>query len=240
MSEELPPLPSDIRDLIARDSRHDALPDETRRRLYRNVGAAILAGSATAVAVSATAKGAGVLGALFTRKGAVAVMAFAIGGAAGAGGYAVADKLGSAPASVPVCPSIVATSAPTTPATHTPVFVPEPSPTPSVSVSASASIPPPPPPSASAPKSELEAEKALIDRARNAFLHGNAGNALDAVNEHQKRFPSGVLSEEREFHAIRALHQLGQNDAANKRFEGFRARYPKSLYTESLEKLLGK
>lgn len=238
MSEELPPLPSDIRDLIAQDRHADSMPDETRRRLYKNVGAAILAGSAATVAVSAAAKGSGVLAGFFSRKGAVAAMAFALGGAAGAGGYAAAEKLTSKPAVAPVCPSTTVTSpAPTAPPAPPPVIVPEPQPTASTSVSASA---PPAPPSVSAAKSDLDAEKALIDRARNAFLHGNAQNALDAVNEHHKRFPAGVLSEEREFHAIRALHQLGQGDAAEKRFDAFRARYPKSLYTESLQKLLGK
>ncbi len=238
MSDELPPLPSDIRDLIARDRRDEIMPEDARRRLLRNVGAAVLAGGAATVAV----KGGLLTGvyAFFTRKGAIAAMAFTLGGAAGASGYAVAQKMSPVAPSAPTCPSVAA-SPPPPPRDAPKPLAPPVEPMPSVSASAPSVVAsPPPPPSVSSTKSDLESEKTLIETAQSALLHGNAQKALDATLEHKKRFPAGQLGEEREFHAIRALHLLGRADEANARFDAFRARYPKSLYTEPLNKVLGK
>ena len=76
MSDQLPPLPSDIRDLISKDRHSDTLDDERRQRLARNVGAAILAGGAVGVAMSAGAKS-GLLGASRTEIGTTPWMATA-------------------------------------------------------------------------------------------------------------------------------------------------------------------
>lgn len=240
MSDELPPLPSDIHDLIAADRRADTLDDERRRRIARNVGAAIVAGGAVTIAVSATAKG-GLLGAIsafFSRKGAIAVTAFAIGGATGAGGYAVSSKMASPPRPAAICPS-VSVDPPSKPA-PLPTWTPAPIVSVSASASASASAAPsvaPPAPSAST--SELAAEKDPIETARSALLHGNPGNALAACAEHEKRFPKGKLVEEREYIAIASLVRLGRDAEARTRFASFKTRFPQSFYTASLEKELG-
>jgi hypothetical protein len=243
MSDELPPLPSDIRDLISADRHGDTLEDERRRRIARNVGAAVLAGGAVGVAMSATTKGGlvGAISAFFSRKGAIAVTAFALGGATGAGGLAVASKMAQADKPALVCPSVAVESpkpapvipvAPTTPASAAP----------SPSASASASAAPStvvPAPSVSA-TSEFAAEKEQIETARSALLHGNPQNALTACGEHEKRFPKGKLVEEREYIAIASLIRLGHDAEARTRFDSFKKRFPQSFYAASLEKELGK
>lgn len=247
MSDQLPPLPSDIQDLIRSDRHSDVLDEERRLRIARNVGAAVIAGGAVGVAVSVGAKS-GVLGAVaafFSRKGAIALTAFTIGGATGAGGYAVSTRLARSEKVAPVCPSVVAETprpAPVIPVT--PVTPVAPAPVASVSASATASVSAAPSAIAPAPsvsaQGELAAEKDQIDTARSALLHGNAQNALAACSDHEKRFPKGKLVEEREYIAIASLIRLGREPEARARFESFKKRFPQSFYAQSLEKELEK
>ncbi|MBI2389452.1 MAG: hypothetical protein HYV09_07630 [Deltaproteobacteria bacterium] len=244
MSDELPPLPSDIRDLVAADRRADTIDDERRRRIARNVGAAILAGGAVGVAVGMTAKGGllATLSAFFSRKAAVAATAFALGGAAGAGGYAASARLSKAPE--PVCPSAFATGTAPAPKQVAPMTPTEPAPAPVATASASATettTAAPVAPSVSNAQngaSELAAEKDLIDTARSALLRGNAANALAACATHEKRFPNGKLVEEREYVAIASLTRLGRDAEARARFASFKKRFPQSFYAVTLEQQL--
>jgi hypothetical protein len=62
---------------------------------------------------------------------------------------------------------------------------------------------------------------------------------LKATSEHARRFPDGVLAEEREAIAIEALVAAGRGDPARARFTQFVARFPDSSYRRHLERLLG-
>lgn len=75
----------------------------------------------------------------------------------------------------------------------------------------------------------LADENALVSRAQTALARGRAGEALEALSEHQRRFPRGQFTEEREALAIQALSRLGRMEQAVARAERFRARYPGSL-----------
>jgi hypothetical protein len=81
----------------------------------------------------------------------------------------------------------------------------------------------------------LTAERALLDRARAFLEQGDAPAALRATREHERRFASGMLAQEREAIAIRALLILDQTREARVRLEQFRARHPGSVLLPMLE-----
>lgn len=56
----------------------------------------------------------------------------------------------------------------------------------------------------------LAEEVALLSRATSALRSGRATEALKALDEHQRRFPSGALSEERRAAKAQALCSLGR------------------------------
>jgi len=56
----------------------------------------------------------------------------------------------------------------------------------------------------------LAQEVALLSRATTALNHGRIGEALKALDEHQRRFPNGVLSEERRAAKAQALCSSGR------------------------------
>lgn len=86
-----------------------------------------------------------------------------------------------------------------------------------------------------APASQLSAERLLLDRARAAFARGEHDAALSALDEHQTKYPSGLLTEEREALAVRALASLGRSAEAHDRGRRFVARYPESLMLPAVE-----
>ncbi|MGZ5968972.1 MAG: hypothetical protein ACXWP4_14970 [Polyangiales bacterium] len=238
MSDE---LPDDIRALIDADRRAtEVIPDETRKRIVRNVGAAVLAGSAVSVATLATAKAAAstgalaVLGEILSRKVSIAATAFFLGGAAGAGGYVVATKVVKVKQPAPICPSVVAT-APTSPA-RPPTFAPAKPMEPAPSASVAPSVAPPAP--APSPSNVLLHESQIVSTATAALARGDHQNALSACDLRAKEFPKGQLGEECESVAIRALVGLGRDADARARADRFRARYPQSLYLPSIEATL--
>jgi hypothetical protein len=83
--------------------------------------------------------------------------------------------------------------------------------------------------------SALEAERALLDVARTALGRGDGANALRATEEHGRKFPRGILSEEREAMSIQALRLLHRDDEAEAQLGRFRGRFPSSLIRPALE-----
>lgn len=72
-------------------------------------------------------------------------------------------------------------------------------------------------------------EPQLIERARRA-LAGDPRHALALAQEHQRRFPAGALSVEREVIVLEALARSGQTSEALRRARAFEARYPNSIH----------
>lgn len=72
-------------------------------------------------------------------------------------------------------------------------------------------------------------ELAVLEPARSAVARGDFGAALAAAAEHQRQFPSGLLSEERSALRVRALWASGRVDEANAAAAAFRQRYPRSV-----------
>ena len=80
----------------------------------------------------------------------------------------------------------------------------------------------------------LAAERRLLDAARAALVAGDRAAGLDLLTKHARTFPRGVLAEEREALTIDAFVASGRCDEARRRAEGFRSRYPGSLFAPSV------
>jgi len=120
-------------------------------------------------------------------------------------GGAVAIGLSSlAPAKAPApAPAVVAAAAAVpNVAANTPVAPAE--------VEAQPSPPAAPVPSAFSRRDRLAEEVAILSQAAKDLRAGRAANALSALNEHQKRFPSGLLTQERRAARAEALCSLGR------------------------------
>jgi hypothetical protein len=78
-------------------------------------------------------------------------------------------------------------------------------------------------------------ELGLLQRARAAVLSHKFSSALDAIAEHQQRFPAGRFQEEREALRVKALAGLGRNDEARIAAERFRERFPRSVLSTRIE-----
>ncbi|MFZ5895415.1 MAG: hypothetical protein ACOY0T_30445 [Myxococcota bacterium] len=77
----------------------------------------------------------------------------------------------------------------------------------------------------------LAQEVAILSRAARELHARNAAKALEAVAEHQRRFPNGVLSEERRAARVQALCALGRKSEAAPELERLSRRAPRSANT---------
>ncbi|MES1184899.1 MAG: hypothetical protein ABUL60_13880 [Myxococcales bacterium] len=82
-------------------------------------------------------------------------------------------------------------------------------------------------------------EPQLIERARKA-LASDPRRALMLAQEHQRRFPAGALSAERDVIALDALARSGQTAEAKRRALAFEAKYPKSIHLPRVRALLAR
>lgn len=118
----------------------------------------------------------------------------------------------TAPTALPTAPLTAPAALPTTPLTAPPTAAPTPAPTPTS-------------------LDELPAETALLRRAQAALtLHtvAAAREALDALDEHARRFPEGTLAEERDATRALALCVAGRVEAAQSAARSFLAAHPSS------------
>jgi hypothetical protein len=122
-------------------------------------------------------------------------------------GSAVAIGLGSGPSHVTAAraPALVsaAPSAVASPSTPVPEVLPIPVRAPASSALTSPSTP-------SKRVDRLAEEVAILSQAAKALRAGRAADALSALNEHQKKFPGGLLTQERRAARAEALCSLGR------------------------------
>jgi len=81
-------------------------------------------------------------------------------------------------------------------------------------------------------------ELGLLQRARAGVASGKFSTALEAIAEHQRRFPSGRLREEREALRVKALAGLGRNDEARLAAKRFREHFPGSVLSSRIEEAI--
>jgi hypothetical protein len=142
------------------------------------------------------------------------------------------------PASSQPAPAAKVTTAPprVAPAASIPTVEPDALP-PAPSASARTAEPPrsAPPPAAS---SAIAEEQSLLDRARTLLARGDPEAALAPLATHARRFPAGVLAEEREALSIQALARSGRVHEAEARAARFRREYPSSLMAAAVDDAL--
>jgi hypothetical protein len=97
---------------------------------------------------------------------------------------------------------------------------------------------------ASSPPAEVrdegpEAEVKLVQRAQDALRGSRPAEALALCNDHAKRFPNGMVTQECEVIAVEALVKTGRKDEARRRADRFKARFPGSASIRRLDVLLG-
>jgi hypothetical protein len=177
----------------------------------------------------------------------IALSAFLLGGLAGAGVHSLATKGGASNAPSPsTSVEIVRTVIVEKPVVAAPTVVAtaqlaDPVPTPS----AASTLPPPTPvtsvvtskaqssastaSSTSSKDTDLAAERSLLEVARTALSRGDAGAALASLKEHEKRFPGGQLTEEREALYVQALARAGRYEEARARAKRFEKNFPGSM-----------
>jgi hypothetical protein len=220
--QDLPPLDDDVRSLLASARGTTPAPPDVQLRVLSRVEALVLppppggGGGTTPGAGSVAPASVGTL-----RRVLALAATFTLGGLVGAGVMWVAAP-SPAPIVVPSPPVVVYVESPAAP-----VASASPAPVPAV---ASA-----PAPSATSTQDGLRAERALLDVARGALERQDGAAALAATREHERRFPSGLLVQEREAMAVRALLLLGRRDEARARTDRFRARYAGSVLLPTLE-----
>jgi hypothetical protein len=86
------------------------------------------------------------------------------------------------------------------------------------------------------PEDSLGAEVELLRRARAAANAGNHGEALDVLQQHQRRFPRGKLARERDMSRLKAYCALGKQAEARRLASGMMARDPSDVLRAKLQK----
>lgn len=255
------PLPPDIATIV-RSAREPLPMDEARAEAFaRRLDLAIVAGeclAATAVTAStiatksATAIALGKIAAVLSRKATIAVAMLGIG--AGAGAAVHATFTGEPPAAP--APSTLA-AAPSAPALSARSLAPEPATDgDAAKIAHESSGVPLGAPSAAAPSvraaapgtsstgtatspSRLAEERAALEMGRTALARGDADGALAAATAHERTFPRGALTEEREVLVVQALAAKGHDDLARARARRFVERYPNSIFGGAVRATVG-
>ena len=84
------------------------------------------------------------------------------------------------------------------------------------------------------------AEEASLLRSARQALARSPERTLSLTDEHLRRYPHGILDQEREALAIEALTALGKDDEARTRARGFQRAYPDSPYRARIEHALAR
>jgi hypothetical protein len=230
MSEELPPMDDELRELLRAGAPPLVAPRGAETRLLARLGKSI-------PGLVDPPGGGGGGGGVGLSTGVKAAIGIAIGSAAlvGVAAFGAGGKADTVSVRAPVVKTITA-PATATPATSASNDVP------TMNVDSLPSAPAaraPITPSATATgSSDAVAEHAILDEARNALGRGDAATALAAVERHQARYPQGALAEEREVLAIRALASSDRMNEAHARAARFKARHPQSMFLPAIDAAL--
>jgi hypothetical protein len=239
MTRELEPLPEDVRAVLHAGAVGPTLGEGARARLLSRIA------TSAAISPSVASSASGIAGKVAARPMVAIALAFAGGVAAGIGGHMAWQAHAGATTTATSPPVITLERHPvevvSRPPSPAPVLTPiaePPKPVRSAAPTrASSSTPPVPQPPRSS-ESDLTAENALITRARAALVRGDADGALAAVEEHETRFASGALSEEREVVRVQALVAADRRDEAGARARRFHEQFPNSMFGPAVDRAL--
>jgi hypothetical protein len=243
MSEHLEPLSPDVEAMLRAERDYERESDARRARVMNRLASTAAAVGFGGFVHAAKATWLARLAEIARTKAGIAVAALAIGGA---GGGVVGHELGERAAETRAAAiAQVAPSAPRNPEGNSTPVAPSAAPSGSsidvLALPSSAPVIAPPlrPHASAAPREtgddDLAAELAFVQMARTALARQNFSAALDATEQHARKFPSGKLVEERESLAIQALTGEGRDAEARARAARFRAMYPHSLLLPAVE-----
>ena len=230
---ELPPLPDDVRDLLARaDVPGPPAGLEDRIWSQMSTGFGFPDGAAPPPA-SPPASPSGALHAAMGKWGVLStIAALAVGGA---GGAVVHGALDARSAPVTGAPTTIASEVPVASALTSEVTV-----APTEHDAAAPPVLAKPPVTKPARRDvDLAEEQSLLETARSAILRREPRLALGPLREHAQRFPRGHLSEERDGLWVQALANAGETAAARTKAAEFRRKYPQSLLLPAVDAAVG-
>jgi len=171
------------------------------------------------------------------RAAAAAVVLTSLCAAAFYTGYQIKTHASSSPAPVLTAPRpVVAPKSSVAPPESVPVVQQEP-----------VTLTPPPGRAKSAASAKISAEEdayamelRVLQPAQQAVARQDFVSALATIREHQRRFPSGKLAEEREALRVKALLGLGRFQEARRAGAAFRTHFPHSALLGRIDAMLGK
>ena len=79
-------------------------------------------------------------------------------------------------------------------------------------------------------------ERAVLEVARRGLREKQSDLTLNAIDEHQSRFPTGQLAEERESLRVHVLFAIGRVEEAETRKSDFVRMFPRSPLLESVKR----
>lgn len=214
--------------VLAAGRRRQAPSPQARQRVWLALSGGL--GSATGATGTAAATAVGIKAALTTLGLAGAVLGMV---AAVAPGPVERPSSGPPPRPIPVT-SPALDEPPRLPALHEPVAAPPPLPEPPPSTEPSRRRVAERPRPSTASADPLPVEAALLRTAHAALARADAAAALETLHEHRRRFPRGVLAEERDASILRAQCALGHHAQARRDARQFVAAHPRSAYLEAL------
>ncbi len=89
--------------------------------------------------------------------------------------------------------------------------------------------------SSSAVIAPTASELRLLDAARRALVGGDVAQALELLRLHQRTYPNGLLSDERDALWVESLVKAGPSAEARRLADDFRARAPDSLFLPTVQ-----
>lgn len=98
---------------------------------------------------------------------------------------------------------------------------------------------PAPPHSAPVAAGETEGEASLLQRARAAIDAGDGVTALDALDAHERRFPSGFLADQRQAERVVAMCTIAKVRETRESAEHFLAQRPRSQQADRIRRACG-
>lgn len=233
---------SDVELSLLRSARLDGPSPASRRKtmvalgLAGSVGATVTATTATSTATTAVLKSAGTL-ALFKWIGAGVV-----GGLITLGAINVAAPPAAPPQPPPAAIAAKGALAPAVTIATQAAAPPAETAAPTPAAPAEETAPAKPSAAAAAPKpapTSLTEEVAALDAAREALAGGDASRTLRALDEHDRKFPGGMLGPEATVLRIEALALRGDRAGARRLGTAFLEAHPRSPHAARLRTLLG-
>jgi hypothetical protein len=222
-------LSDSVESLVAHERLPPAQPEEVRARVLSRAHEAVLQGPPVAPALSAARTG-----------GSQTLVASTAALAVAAGIAATVWLMRSSEPSLPP-PAAKAQATLATPPAAPPELAPVPEADSAASVPAPSEKPEPAASSLSAGSSRQEnalEEIQLLSRARQADARRDYSDVLSVLADHERDFPAGRLSEEREVLRVRALVGLGRSDQARRAGARFRRQFPRSVLLHKVDEML--